>query len=124
MAELVVHPQSRRRGIGRHGPPGIGQDRRPQPVLGARHAGSPLGRPRPRWMVGVRELIRRRRVIPDPTIPDGVVITYAGTSDDAELPGQQRRVRGRGTGWVDRGPTPSGVARRGFRRLILAFDSP
>ncbi|MBL7508175.1 mycothiol synthase, partial [Escherichia coli] len=49
----------------------------------ARATASALG------LVGVRELIQMRRPlrdIPEPTIPDGVVIrTYAGTSDDAEL---------------------------------------
>jgi mycothiol synthase len=90
MAELVVHPQARRRGIGAamaraalaktdgrthfwaHG------------TLGpARATASSLG------LVAVRELWQMRRSlrdVPEPGIPEGVHIrTYAGPSDDAEL---------------------------------------
>jgi mycothiol synthase len=90
MAELVVHPQARRRGFGAalaraalaktdgrnrfwaHGT-----------LEPARSTASALG------LVAVRELVQMRRSprdVPDPVIPSGVRIrTYAGTSDDAEL---------------------------------------
>jgi mycothiol synthase len=90
MAELVVHPQARRRGFGAamarvalaktdgrnrfwaHGT-----------LEPARATASALG------LVAVRELVQMRRSlrdVPDPAIPDGVRIrTYAGESDDAEL---------------------------------------
>lgn len=90
MAELVVHPQSRRRGIGTAmaraalaKTAGRNQFWAHGTLDPARATASALG------LVGVRELIQMRRPlrdIPEPTIPDGVVIrTYAGTSDDAEL---------------------------------------
>ena len=90
MAELVVHPQARRRGIGAgliraalsktagrnhfwaHGT-----------LESARETASALG------LVPVRELIQMRRSlhgVAEPTVPDGVRIrTYAGGADDAEL---------------------------------------
>jgi len=90
MAEMVVHPQARRRGIGTamaratvaktggrnhfwaHGT-----------LEAARATASALG------LVTVRELVQMRRSlrdVPDPVIPDGVrVRTYAGPADDAEL---------------------------------------
>ena len=90
MAELVVHPQARRRGVGAtmiraalakterrnhfwaHGT-----------LEAARATASALD------LVPVRELIQMRRSLRDvevPAIPDGVRIrTYAGTADDAEL---------------------------------------
>jgi mycothiol synthase len=90
MAELVVHPQSRRRGIGA----GMiraalsktaGQNRfwAHGTLESARATASALG------LVPVRELIQMRRSldgIAEPAIPDGVRIrTYAGAADDAEL---------------------------------------
>jgi len=90
MAELVVHPHARRRGIGAamiraalsktsernrfwaHGT-----------LESARATASALG------LVRVRELIQMRRSlrgIVEPVLPDGVRIrTYAGTADDSEL---------------------------------------
>jgi mycothiol synthase len=90
MAELVVHPQARRGGIGTalaraaldktagrnhfwaHGT-----------LDAARATASALD------LVAVRELMQMRRSlrdIPEPVIPDGIRIrTYAGASDDAEL---------------------------------------
>ncbi len=67
-------------------------------------------------LVGVRELIQMRRPlrdIPEPTIPDGVVIRTYGTSDDAELLRQQC-VRRTPEQWVDRGPVAE--RRRGVVR--------
>ncbi len=90
MAELVVHPQTRRRGIGAaliraalskttgqshfwaHGT-----------LESAQATASALG------LVAVRELIQMRRSlqgITEPAVPEGIRIrTYAGTVDDAEL---------------------------------------
>jgi mycothiol synthase len=90
MAELVVHPQARRHGVGgamiraalsktagrnrfwAHGT-----------LESARATASALG------LVAVRELIQMRRSlqgVTEPAVPDGVRIrTYAGASDDAEL---------------------------------------
>jgi mycothiol synthase len=90
MAELVVHPQARRRGIGggmvraalsktagrnrfwAHGT-----------LEPARATASALG------LVPVRELIQMRRSlngVREPEVPDGVRIrTYAGAADDAEV---------------------------------------
>ncbi|HWF70681.1 MAG TPA: mycothiol synthase [Mycobacterium sp.] len=90
IAELVVHPQARRRGIGAamiraslsktagqnhfwaHGT-----------LESARATASALG------LVPVRELVQMRRSlhgITQPSVPDGIRIrTYAGTGDDAEL---------------------------------------
>lgn len=90
MAELVVHPQARRRGIGSamaraalaetsghshfwaHGT-----------LAAARAVASALG------LVPVRELLQMRRSLRDvaePAVPDGVRIrTYAGAGDDAQL---------------------------------------
>jgi mycothiol synthase len=90
MAELVVHPQARRRGVGTaliraalsktdgknhfwaHGT-----------LESARATASASG------LVRVRELIQMRRSLHDiaaPAVPDGIRIrTYAGATDDAEL---------------------------------------
>lgn len=90
MAELVVHPQARRRGIG------AAMARAALAKTGghnhfwahgtlepARATASALG------LVPVRELMQMRRSlrdIPEPVAPGGVRIrTYAGTADDAEL---------------------------------------
>ena len=91
MAELVVHPEARRRGIGtallraatqRHG--------RPRPVLGARRPSRRRGRWPMHWTCrSVRELMQMRRPlrdIPELVVPEGVRIrTYGGASDDPEL---------------------------------------
>lgn len=90
MAELVVHPRARRRGIGAAmaraalaRTAGHAQFWAHGTLEPARATASSLD------LVPVRELIQMRRPlrdIPEPTIPDGVVIrTYAGMSDDAEL---------------------------------------
>jgi mycothiol synthase len=90
MAEMVVHPQARRRGIG------TAMVRATVAKAGghnhfwahgtlepARATASALG------LVTVRELVQMRRALsdtPEPVIPDGVrVRTYAGPADDAEL---------------------------------------
>ena len=91
MAELVVHPQARRRGIGtamgRAAIVKTGGNNRfwaHGTLEPARATASALG------LVPVRELVQMRlslREIPDPVTPmPGVrVRTYAGTGDDAEL---------------------------------------
>ena len=90
MAELVVHPEARRHGIGAamiraalsktNGRNHFWAHGTLQP---ARVTASALG------LEPVRELVQMRRPLDDivePTIPDGVRIrTYAGTVDDAEL---------------------------------------
>jgi mycothiol synthase len=90
MAELVVHPQARRRGIGAEmiraalsktaGHNHFWAHGTLQP---ARATASALG------LVPVRELIQMRRSlrgVAEPTVPDGVRIrTYAGPADDAEV---------------------------------------
>ncbi|MBO0881089.1 MAG: mycothiol synthase [Mycobacterium sp.] len=90
MAELVVHPQARRRGIGAGMvraalSKSAGQNRfwAHGTLEPAQATASALGlRP-------VRELIQMRRSlngVPEPVVPDGVHIrTYAGTADDAEV---------------------------------------
>jgi mycothiol synthase len=90
MAELVVHPQTRRRGIGA----GMiraalsktaGRNRfwAHGTLEPARATASALG------LVPVRELIQMRRPlngVTQPAVPDGVRIrTYAGPADDAEV---------------------------------------
>lgn len=93
MAELVVHPRARRRGIGtalaraalaKTG--GRNQFWAHGTLAPAQATAAALG------LVPVRELVQMRRSlrdVPEPVIPDhlsGVrVRTYAGTSDDAEL---------------------------------------
>jgi len=90
MAELVVHPQARRRGIGaamiRAAMSKTGGRNRfwaHGTLEPARSTASALG------LVPVRALIQMRRSlhgITAPALPDGVRIrTYAGTADDAEL---------------------------------------
>jgi mycothiol synthase len=90
MAELVVHPQARRRGIGAGMvraalSKSAGQNRfwAHGTLEPARATASALGlRP-------VRELIQMRRSlngVTEPVVPDGVHIrTYAGVADDAEV---------------------------------------
>ncbi|OSC39094.1 mycothiol synthase [Mycobacterium decipiens] len=90
MAELVVHPRARRRGIGAAmaraalaKTAGGNQFWAHGTLEPAQATASALG------LVPVRGLIQMRRPlrdIPEPTFPDGVRIrTYAGASDDAEL---------------------------------------
>jgi mycothiol synthase len=90
MAELVVHPQARRHGIGAAMIRAAltktsGQNRfwAHGTLESARATAAALG------LEPVRELIQMRRSLRDatePTVPDGVSIrTYAGTADDAEL---------------------------------------
>jgi mycothiol synthase len=90
MAELVVHPQARRRGIGAAMiraalSKTVGRNRfwAHGTLEPARATASALG------LVPVRELIQMRRSlhgVTAPALPDGVRIrTYAGTADDAEL---------------------------------------
>ncbi len=90
MAEMVVHPGARRRGIGSAmGRAALaktaGHNRfwAHGTLPAARTTASALG------LVPVRELVQMRRSlrdVPEPLIPAGVRIrTYAGTSDDADL---------------------------------------
>lgn len=90
MAELVVHPQARRRGIGTAmaraawaKTDGRNQFWAHGTLAGARATATALG------LVTVRELLQMRRSlrdVPEPSIPPGVRIrTYAGAGDDAEL---------------------------------------
>lgn len=90
MAELVVHPEARRRGVGAalasaalSKTAGSNQFWAHGTLESARATVSALG------LVPVRELVqmhRSLRGIGEPEIPDGVRIrSYAGASDDAEL---------------------------------------
>jgi len=90
MAELVVHPDARRRGIGsamaRTGLADGGADARVWAhgnLEPARATAAALG------LVVARELLQMRRPLtdlPPVTIPDGVrITTYTGPADDAEL---------------------------------------
>jgi mycothiol synthase len=90
MAELVVHPDARRRGIGsemaRTGLAEGGADKRIWAhgnLEPARATAAALG------LVVVRELLQMRRPLtelPSVTVPDGVrITTYSGPTDDAEL---------------------------------------
>jgi len=90
MAELVVHPDARRRGIGstlaRTGLSEAGAEARVWAhgnLEPARATAAALG------LVIVRELLQMRRPLTDlasVTIPDGVrITTYSGPPDDAEL---------------------------------------
>ncbi|HEX7323002.1 MAG TPA: mycothiol synthase [Mycobacterium sp.] len=89
-AELVVHPQARRRGIG------TAMARAVLTKTGSRNRFWAHGTLEPAQaiasalgLVKVRELLQMRRSLrdtPRPSIPDGVRIrTYAGPADDAEL---------------------------------------
>jgi mycothiol synthase len=90
MAELVVHPQARRHGIGTtmaraalRKSSGHNRFWAHGTLDSARATASALG------LVAVRELVQMRRSLHDtsePAIPNGVRIrTYAGPDDDAEL---------------------------------------
>lgn len=131
MAELVVHPQARRRGIGA----GMiraalsktaGRNRfwAHGTLESARATAAALG------LVPVRELIQMRRSlrgVTEPAVPDGVRIrTYAGAADDAEV----LRVNNAGfAGHPEQGGwTATDLAERRGERwfdpegLFLAFD--
>jgi mycothiol synthase len=90
MAELVVHPQARRHGVGAamigaalSKTAGRNRFWAHGTLEPARATASALG------LVAVRELIQMRRSlqgVTEPAVPDGVRIrTYAGAADDAEL---------------------------------------
>src|SRR5258708_516325 len=90
MAELVVHPQAHRGGLGTAlaraalaKTAGCNQFWAHGTLEPARATACALG------LVPVRELVQMRRSlrdIPEPVVPDGIRIrTYAGASDDAEL---------------------------------------
>lgn len=90
MAEMVVHPQARRRGIGAAmaraaltKTDGHNQFWAHGTLEAARATAAALG------LVAVRELLQMRRSlrdVPQPKVPDGVrVRTYAGAADDVEL---------------------------------------
>ncbi len=90
MAELVVHPQARRRGVGAamirsalSKTAGRNRFWAHGTLESAQATASALG------LVPVRELVQMRRSLHDiaaPAVPDGVRIrTYAGSADDAEL---------------------------------------
>ncbi|HEU0191129.1 MAG TPA: mycothiol synthase [Mycobacterium sp.] len=133
MAELVVHPQARRRGIG------TAMARTALTKTGARNrfwahgtleaaqaVASALG------LVKARELLQMRRSlrdVPEPSIPDGVRIrTYTGPADDTELV----RVNNAAFAWHPEqgGWTAADLAElRGApwfdpHGLFLAFDDP
>ncbi len=90
MAELVVHPQARRRGIGAtmaraalEKTAGRNRFWAHGTLHPAKATASALG------LVAVRELMQMRRSLlgtPEPAVPDGVRIrTYTGPDDDADL---------------------------------------
>ncbi|OBF40954.1 mycothiol synthase [Mycobacterium sp. ACS1612] len=132
MAELVVHPTARRRGIGsamvRTGLSEGGADARIWAhgnLAPARATAAALG------LVVVRELLQMRRPLtdlPPLTVPDGVrLTTYSGPADDAEL----LRVNNAAFAWHPEqgGWTEADIAeRRGEpwfdpEGLFMAFDS-
>jgi mycothiol synthase len=131
MAELVVHPDARRRGIGsamvRTGLAEVGDDARIWAhgnQAPARATAAALG------LVVVRELLQMRRPLtdlPPVTLPDGVhITTYAGPADDAEL----LRVNNAAFAWhpEQSGWTEAGIAERRDEPwfdpagLFMAFD--
>ncbi|MEB3030205.1 mycothiol synthase [[Mycobacterium] nativiensis] len=131
MAELVVHPHARRRGIGGalaraalERTAGRNRFWAHGNLPAARATAATLG------LVAVRELLQMRRSlrgVPDPSIPPGVTIrTYAGAADDAEL----LRVNNAAFVWHPEqgGWTEADLAERRAeawfdpRGLFLAFD--
>ncbi|WP_101951931.1 mycothiol synthase [Mycobacterium sp. 3519A] len=132
MAEAVVHPDARRRGIGsvmvRTGLSEGGADARIWAhgnLAPARATAAALG------LVVVRELLQMRRPLtdlPPLTVPDGIrLTTYSGPTDDAEL----LRVNNAAFAWHPEqgGWTEADIAeRRGepwfdTAGLFMAFDS-
>ena len=133
MAELVVHPQARRRGIGsamaRTGLAEGGDGARIWAhgnLTPARATAAALN------LAAVRELLQMRRPLtglPPVDVPTGVrIATYSGPGDDAEL----LRVNNAAFAWHPEqgGWTPAEIAeRRGEawfdpEGLFLAFDEP
>ena len=131
MAELVVHPEARRRGIGsamaRTGLSEGGDGARIWAhgnLEPARATAAALG------LVVVRELLQMRRpltALPPVTVPDGVrMTTYSGSDDDAEL----LRVNTAAFAWHPEqgGWTAADIAERRGERwfdpggLFMAFD--
>jgi mycothiol synthase len=115
MAELVVHPSARRRGIGsalaRQGLAEGGNDARIWAhgnLEAARATAAALG------LVVARKLLQMRRPLvdlPPTTVPDGVrIVTYSGPADDAEL----LRVNNAAFAWHPEqgGWTPADIAER------------
>lgn len=131
MAELVVHPQARRRGIGT----ALARAALARTEGGNRfwaHGSLPAARATAAalGLIAVRELLQMRRSlrgVSDPTIPAGVAIrTYAGVTDDAEL----LRVNNAAFSWhpEQSGWTAADLAERRVEQwfdphgLFLAFD--
>jgi mycothiol synthase len=133
MAELVVHPSARRRGVGsamaRAGLTEGGDGARIWAhgnIEAARATAAALG------LVVVRELLQMRRPLDDlpaVTVPDGVrIATYSGPADDAEL----LRVNNAAFAWHPEqgGWTEADIAERRGESwfdpdgLFLAFDEP
>jgi mycothiol synthase len=90
MAELVVHPRARRRGIGTAMARAALAKTGAQTQFWAHHTLEPARRTAAKLGLGaVRELLQMRRSlrdVPEPVLPPGVRIrTYAGSADDAEL---------------------------------------
>ena len=131
MAEVVVHPQWRRRGIGSAmARDRVGRGRQRHPDLGARQPGAGPRDGKAARSAAVRELLQMRRPLtdlPPVTIPAGVrVSTYRGPDDDAEL----LRVNNAAFAWHPEqgGWTAADIAeRRGepwfdAAGLFMAFD--
>ncbi len=93
MAELVVHPEARRHGIGAEMiraalSKTVGQNHfwAHGTLEPARATASALGLEPVRELVQMRRKLHELNDVAEPSVPDGVRIrTYAGTTDDAEL---------------------------------------
>jgi mycothiol synthase len=132
MAELVVHPRSRRRGIGA-AMAGAGLSEGGEEARIWAHGNLPAAQATARALdlVVVRELLQMRRPLtglPAVTVPDGVrIATYSGTADDAEL----LRVNNAAFSWHPEqgGWTLADIAERRAEPwfdpggLFLAFDA-
>ncbi|MFL0182111.1 MULTISPECIES: mycothiol synthase [unclassified Mycobacterium] len=133
MAELVVAPRARRRGIGA----AMARAALARTDGGARfwaHGTLPAAQSTAEalGLATVRELLQMRRSlrgVPEPTVPSGVTIrTYAGPDDDAEL----LRVNNAAFSWHPEqgGWTAEDLAQRRAEAwfdpagLFLAFDGP